>query len=339
MSRGKRKVGPMRRLVGLVLVAAVLYGGYWVIGSRAVLSGAEQALARMKADGSADYGDVSIRGFPSRFDLTITEPQLASADGRVAWAAPFAQVFALSYRPNHVIAVLPKTQTLVIEGQSLAIASEDLRASAVFGASTAVPLDHAQAVGKAMTFMDDRGNGLGLSELRAAVRKADAASNRYDIAAEVSGMTPIGASTGSWAAVAGDPAATGWIKLDTTATFNRPLDRQAAEGSLHITELRVTDLRATYGQLNIEGSGTLAISGEGTPDGTIGLAVKGWQGLPQAMVQAGLIKPEVAPTVTKVLTALAIGSGGADGTLHLPLHLAGGRMALGPVPLGPAPGF
>lgn len=327
----------MRRLVGLVLVAAVLYGGYWFVGSRATLAGAEQALAQMKAEGRADYADVSIRGFPSRFDLTIDKPQLISADGRLDWTAPFAQVFALSYRPNHVIAVLPNSQTLTVAGEPLSVTSTDLRGSAVFGASTALPLDHAQTVGKDLAITDALGDGLGMAELRVAVRTADAALNRYDIATEVSGMTPLGAAAPLWAAVAGDPAAKGWIKAETTATFDRRLDRQATTGGLRITGLKVAAIRASYGQLNIDGSGDLAVAAEGLPEGRLDLAVKGWEGLPVALVQAGVIKPEVAPTVAKVLLALSVASGGQDGTLRLPLTFAAGQMALGPVPLGPVP--
>lgn len=329
----------MRRLVGLVLVAAVLYGGYWVVGSRATLAGAKQALAQMKADGIADYADVSIRGFPSRFDLTIDQPRLRSLDGWVEWAAPFAQIFALSYRPNHVIAVLPQSQTLNLGGAPLEVTSDDMRASAVFGASTALPLDHAQTVAKAMTVTDAQGDGLGITELRAAARTADSARNRYDIAVEASGMTAIGAAGPLWAVVAGDAAAKGWIKAQTTATFDRSLDRQAAEGGVRMTDLQVTGLQVSYGQLDLQGSGALVISPEGEPEGKLDLAVKGWQGLPQVMVQTGMINPEAAPTVTKVLMALSIGSGGTEGTLRLPLTMTGGQMSLGPVPLGPAPRF
>ncbi len=327
----------MRRLVALVLIAAALYGGYWVIGSRATLAGARQALDGMKAQGTADFGDVSIRGFPSRFDLTITEPRLRSLDGRMEWSAPFAQVFALSYRPNHVIAVLPHDQRLTIAGAPLAITTEDLRASAVLGATGLLPLDHAQTVGKVLRVTDAEGDGLSGSELRAAVRTADAAQNRYDIAAEASGLAPIGASVPLWTTVAGDPSATGWLRVQTTATFDRPLDRRAVDGPIRITDLQVSALQATYGQFDLQGTGALSISADGQPEGRLDLSVKGWQGLPQVMVETGMIKPEVAPTVTKILTALSVGSGGADGTLHLPLTLADGQMSLGPVPLGPVP--
>ncbi len=338
MAANKRKVFFMRRLVGLVLVAAVLYGGYWVVGSRATLAGVRQALAQMKAEGLADYADVSIRGFPSRFDLTIDQPRFRSADGLTEWVAPFAQIFALSYRPNHIIAVLPQQQTLTLAGAPLQVTSDDMRGSAVFGASTMLPLDHAQTVAKEV-IVTGPSDGFALTELRAAVRTADTAQNSYDIAAEVSGLSPTGEAQPIWALVAGDAAAKGWLKAETTATFDRPLDRQAAEAGVRMTGLQVSNLQASYGQFQLRGTGALTVTLAGVPEGKIDLEVRGWQGLPQVMVETGLIKPEVAPTVAKMLEALAVGSGSSDGTLRLPLTMTDGRMALGPIPLGPAPQF
>ena len=75
----------MRILICGVVTATLLYGGYWIVGSRSVLSGVETALAGMKQEGVADYASVSIRGFPSRFDLTVESPVLASRDGLERW--------------------------------------------------------------------------------------------------------------------------------------------------------------------------------------------------------------------------------------------------------------
>ena len=61
----------------------------------------------------------------------------------------------------------------------------------------------------------------------------------------------------------------------------------------------------------------------------------GWRDLVPVLVAAQLVKPEVAPTVTRALEVMA-----KDGTaevLDMPLVLSEGWMRLGPIPLGPAP--
>jgi hypothetical protein len=55
-------------------------------------------------------------------------------------------------------------------------------------------------------------------------------------------------------------------------------------------------------------------------------------------VALGLIRPETAPTVERAGESLARIGGNAE-VLTLPLVFAGGRMSLGPIPLGPAPRF
>jgi hypothetical protein len=50
----------------------------------------------------------------------------------------------------------------------------------------------------------------------------------------------------------------------------------------------------------------------------------------------GLVQPEVAPTVERMMETMAASSGDPQ-VLDLPLKFSSGRMSLGPLPLGPAP--
>ena len=121
----------MRTLFVVVALLAALYGGYWFIGQSQIERRAEAALADLEARGwDVAYSDLSTTGFPSRFDTTVSDIALTSPDGGIAWAAPFVQVFALSYRPNRIIAAWPDMQSLAVGGQRLDIAAQGLRASA-----------------------------------------------------------------------------------------------------------------------------------------------------------------------------------------------------------------
>ena len=94
-------------------MASALWGGYWFIGS----AGFEKGLAawfdeRRSAGWVADYSDIKTRGFPNRFDTTISDLELADTRAGLAWSAPFFQIFTLSYRPNHIVVALRKVSTL-----------------------------------------------------------------------------------------------------------------------------------------------------------------------------------------------------------------------------------
>jgi hypothetical protein len=96
-------------------------------------AGAKAWFADRSAQGwVADYDTIETRGFPSRFDTTINTLELADPRTGWAWSAPFFQVFALSYKPNHIIAVWPNEQTIATPLARANITAEDMRASAVF---------------------------------------------------------------------------------------------------------------------------------------------------------------------------------------------------------------
>ncbi|HSF64747.1 MAG TPA: DUF2125 domain-containing protein, partial [Paracoccaceae bacterium] len=102
----------MRWLLWIVVAAATLWSGYWFAGSRALERGAVQAIAMQAAQGFVSQADVSVQGFPNRFDLTLTEPRFGDPARGLVWEAPFAQLFALSYKPWHLIAAFPPEQRL-----------------------------------------------------------------------------------------------------------------------------------------------------------------------------------------------------------------------------------
>lgn len=326
----------MRRLIWIVAVLTALYGGYWVVGSRAALSGAEAALAQLKAEGAADYADVSIAGFPSRFDITVTDPAFRAEGTGWGWRAAFLQILALSYRPNHIILVLPDRQDLDTPSGPATLTGTGFRASAVFGASTDLPLDHAQAVGETPRIA---GTGWAASAgaLRAAIRRApDGPANAYDLALDLPGIAPEDGLAETLAPLADAAGATGQVVLRARVTLDGPLDRTGT--ARRITGLDLTEATVFWGKVDASASGSLAIDADGVPEGRITLTARNWEPILTFAADRGLIDPRTAPTLAAMLTQLAAASGDPE-TLSIPLVLAGGRMSLGPLPLGPAPRF
>jgi len=326
----------MRRLIWIVAVLTALYGGYWVVGSRAALSGAEAALVQLKAEGTADYTDVSIAGFPSRFDITVTDPAFRAEGTDWGWRADFLQILALSYRPNHIILVLPDRQDLDTPSGPAALTGTGFRASAVFGASTELPLDHAQAVGETPRIA---GTGWAASAgaLRAAIRRApDGPANAYDLALDLPGIAPEDGLAETLAPLADAAGATGQVVLRARVTLDGPLDRTGT--ARRITGLDLTEATVFWGKVDASASGSLAIDADGVPEGRITLTARNWEPILNFAADRGLIDPRTAPTLAAMLTQLALASGDPE-TLSIPLVLAGGRMSLGPLPLGPAPRF
>ncbi|WP_347312709.1 DUF2125 domain-containing protein [Defluviimonas sp. SAOS-178_SWC] len=327
----------MRIVLWLVAAFAAIYGGYWVVGSRALMAGAEATLAEMRAAGLADYGTISLAGFPSRFDVTLTEPELTSVDGAVAWSAPELHVHALSYKPHHVIATLPAQQTLRLGRETVAVTSEELNASAVFGLDPSLPLDHAQAVGRRLDLRSDFGWGFAAEEARAAIREGSDPLTQ-EVGVELTGLTLSGLpadliTTGGALPDRGERA-----YLDARIELDRPLDRFAATEPMRIRAADIRSLALEWGPVRLAGRGVLTISAGGEPEGRLDLSVENWRAALKLVTALGLVRTETAPTVERALESLALLSGNAE-RLSMPLVFRGGRMSLGPVPLGPAPRY
>ena len=91
------------------------------------------------------------------------------------------QLLALSYRPNQVIAVWPKEQALIIDGQRVTIGADDLRASVTAEPSMSLPLDHAELEGHALTIGLPMG-AVTVEKLVLAARQGARGLNNQDLA-------------------------------------------------------------------------------------------------------------------------------------------------------------
>lgn len=327
----------MRALLWITTAAAVLYGGYWVAGSTAMRRGAEAALTDLQAQGLAGPTEITLRGFPSRFDLTVEPVALQSAGGGVQWTAPFVQLFMLAYRPTHLIAVWPHEQTLALAGLPLAITSTDMRASAVVGASADLPLDRAVFIAKDLALDAGAGHGATLAEARLATEATDPDRLVHHLGAELLGLSLSPALQ----AVA-DPGGTlpdrlDWLRLNGTLTLDRPLDRHAGAAAPIPQVLDLQELSLRWGEVNLSASGQLERGADGRLQGRIDIDARQWREILALATAAGLVPPELAPTYGAALEKIAEASGSEPDRLTVPLVLSGGWITLGALPIGRAP--
>lgn len=287
----------MRTLFFVVVALATLYGGYWFVGSTQVEARAEAALADLRAQGwTVDYESLDTAGFPSRFDTTLSDFVIASPDGRFAWAAPFVQVLALSYRPNRVIAVWPPEQQITVAGQPIEVSAQGLRASATAGVSSDLPLDHATLESGVSAVQAEAGWGFGLDRLIAAIRRAGPAPNAYDLFLEASGLRPATVS-----------ADLGLLRLDAQVTLDAPLDRRL-QGSPRLLALAIREARLAQGEVTLTARGELAPDARGFLAGTVTLTAENWRGLLDLLEAGGLLVYDQAPLLAQALEELAQGS-------------------------------
>lgn len=310
----------MRGLTYLILFLATLYGGYWFVGANRVTNGVESALTQMQADGWTADATVETKGFPSRFDTTLTDVTFADPTGQWSYKAPFVQALALSYRPNNVILVLPEEQRVSGPASAGTLTADRLRASATVQPNLALAFDNLTAEGETLQFVSDQGWTLTLDKLLAAARLQSENPRAYDVYLKLDEVTL--------------PAEVGIISnilADADVRLQDPLDRTTQD--VIVEQIVVNAVRIEWANVVLTGQGQLDVGADGLPEGQIGLRIENWRDAVPRLVDAGLIDADFAQTALGMGGLLAAG----QDTMVLPLKYENGFGMLGPLPLGPAP--
>jgi hypothetical protein len=340
----------MIRLLVLLLLGSGLWSGYWFAGSSYLRQAADQWFADQAARGlTAEKSSLTVAGFPNRFDLRVEDMVLQDPASGIGWTASFAEVFAMTWKPWHIIAALPPDQTLALPDQTIQITSEALRTSLRAKPDLDVPLANAAVETGALTARSSQGWSISVAKGFISFRDgADAATeidglpasataaNAYVLQLDLSDLSPDEPRFARIANEAGLPPGIEVVRLLAVAALTAPLDRNAPQTSPRLAAAELADTLIRWGELSATASGTIQADDQGFAAGRIDISLTNWQPIVPALVAAGAVKPELSDTIRNMLAALAK-DGGDENVLKLPLVLTGGAMSLGPLPLGPAP--
>lgn len=330
----------MKRLLIVILVAAGLWAGYWFVGAQSAKSAFANWFDARRTEGwAAEYADLSVKGFPNRFDTTLTDLSLADPRTGWAWDTEFLQLLTLSYKPNHVIVVWPHSQLIATPDQKYDLLSDKMQASIVLAEGTDLALDRITLVADQLRLVPHQGEATEMSALHFALRRLGEAGTQYQLAIAAEDLAPSNA----FRALIGEngtlPKTLSSLQADVTLGFDAPWDRFALEQKRpQPTSLKLTLLDATWGDLHLAAAGELSINPEGLASGQITLKARNWREILQLAVSAGALTEGLAQQLEKGLSMLAGMSGNAQ-TLDLPLDLKNGWIFLGPFPFGKAPVF
>lgn len=327
----------MRKLFWLILLIAAAYGGYWFIGSHYARTGLEGALQQLKAEGRADYGEVTVQGFPSRFDLTVSDPRLQSADGSAFWSAPFVQLFALSYRPNALITVFPNEQTLGWRGQEATLATDDMRASLTLATTTDLPLDHATLDAKGVRLATGLGGTLAADRVLLAARQKGAA-DQQEVVAVIDALSVDPGLKARFDPGGVMPPSAETARVDATLGFDRPLDRGVVNAPARLQSVEDLKARFVWGPVDLALDGAFTVNAARDAEGAVTVSARNWRKAVELLVQAGVIPADNRQRIELLLGNLAKQSADKD-TLTLPLILGDGLVRFGPLPLAALPKF
>ena len=226
----------MRWLTGLVVVLGCLWCGYWFLGARGFEAGAEHWFTNMEAAGKvARYQALDVNGFPNRFDLTVTEPQIGDPASGITWQAPFLQILSLSYKPWHVIAAFPPTQQITLPYDAVTVQSGKLQASVVVQPVPTLPLDRSVVIGEDLVALGESGWDIRAASMHFATRLDATRADMHEIGVEVTGLQPDARLTAALGSVLPDQISL--LRVGVSAGFTAPIDRMLLQSRPQITQL------------------------------------------------------------------------------------------------------
>ncbi len=326
-----------RIVIWVAAVFAVVYSGYWVVGWQGALRAIPAWAEDRRAEGwQVDYSDLAVRGFPSRFDTTLSD--LAVADPRTGWAweGDFFQLLALSYRPNHLIAVLPPAHALSTPLARYEITQDQARASLVVTLAADPQIDRTTVVIDAPRVVA-RDWTSSATALRFATRRLEDAPLTHEIGLQAQSLVPSARLKAQLDPAGLLPDAIATLRLDAALGFDAPWDRRALEQRRpQLTAVDLREARASWGGMDLRLTGMLDVDSFGLATGAVAVQAKNWREMLDVAERGGALPPRLRPLLESALDSLSDLSGRSE-TLDLDLTIAGGRISVGFLTLGQLP--
>lgn len=331
----------LRRLIVVVLVAALLWGGHWVFGAWGLEKATRAWLDARRADGwVAEAESVVVRGFPNRFDMKLSGLQLADPQTGWAWTAPFFQTLALSYQPYRIIAVWPPEQVLQTPLERLTISGERLRGSLFLAPDTSLALQRSSFELDGLSIRSDAGWETRLTEGAFATRVVPAENPdplTHQISFKARSWQVPSRLLARFAGTEALPDTLDAVDADMTVRFSAPWDRAAIERARpQPRQIDVALAEAKWGAMELKLAGSLDIDENGQPTGTMTVKATNWREILQIGIAAGLVPKRLERPISSALE-LASQLSGTSETLDIPLNFKDGEIRIGLAAIAPAP--
>ena len=325
----------MLRLAAALVIAALLWMCWWFIGHSAYQRNLTAWMEQRRSEGwVAECSDVTTRGFPNRFDTTLSDLKLTDPETGITWSTPFVQFLSLAYRPHQVIAVLPEEHLISTPLEAFQVNHDAARASVFFRPSTSLALERARLVLEHPRIRSSQGWTVSSKELRLAIETIPVRENTYRVGMELLELSLPDMLRRNQDSSRMLPDQVGVVRADAEFGLDAPMDKRFFERAhLRINRLELTDLTVRWGDFSFGATGDLAVSEDGVPEGEVMLRAENWQPILDLAAATGLFEPAFHDMLEAAFELMS----GQEGVLELPLVFSGGQVSLGVVPLGRAP--
>lgn len=328
----------MRRLIRVFIFAAVIWSAYWFIAGYGLRNAITAWFDKQQELGwQAEFSDVGTAGYPGHHITRLNSPALADPVTGTAWSADWIEFQSPAIWPGRQVLRFADTpQRLSYYDQTATIQATDLKAELQLQPGVALLLEKMALTAGPWSVTDDN-EALAGGETFGLMMEQTTQPEIYQISARIDGFTPGDELRTLMRSATSLPQAFETLELDMATTFDKPWDRGALEHGRPqpvAIDLKLAELK--WGELRLFAAGELDIDAQGIPTGEIAIQAENWRDMIAMANAAGALPDQAVDPVTRALNFMA-GLGGNPSALDLQLNFRDGFVALGPLPLGPAP--
>ncbi len=328
----------MRRLIRVFIFIALAWSAYWFIAGYGLRSAITAWFDKQQEQGwQADFSAVETAGYPGHHMTRLLNPALADPSNGTAWSADWIEFQSPAIWPGRqVLRFSDAPQRLSYFDQTATIQADNLQAELQLQPGVALVLEKMALTAGDWSVTED-GEALAGGGTLGLVMEQSEDPATYAITAQIDGFTPGDDLRQLMRSATTLPQAFETLELDMTTTFTKPWDRSALEQSRpqpEFIDLRLAEVK--WGELRLFAAGELEVDAQGIPTGEVAIKAENWRDMIAMANAAGALPDQAVDPVTRALNFMA-GLGGNPNALDLQLNFRDGFVALGPVPLGPAP--
>lgn len=328
------------RMIKVLVVLAVVWSLYWFGAGYLLRAGiAGWFDGRAAQDWQAEFSDIQTKGFPLRHVTTLTNPALADPVSGAAWHGDWISFDSPAYWPGQQTLRFADTpHYLSYFDQTIVLQAEDLIAELFLKAGLDLEIERLTLTAGPWEIDNREGPLIAAQSLELAMVQQDQ-SETYKIDVNATDFAPGTKMRSLLQSSDSMPSEFQALELDMNVQFDRVWDRRSLEQQRpqpRQINLKLAEMQ--WGELRLLATGNLTVDELGIPTGEIAIKAENWRGMLQMAQASGAFPVQVFEPAQSVLGLLA-GLGGNPNSLDTKLKFRNGSVAIGPLPIGPAPRF
>lgn len=329
----------MRKFTWVIALAVLAWCTWWFVASLSLRNSVATWLDTRTAEGwQAEVSDIEGGGFPLFLRAGLTDLALADPRAGVAIATDRLDISATAWWPGNVEIVLDDGPILLASplGRT-ALTMQNSVMALNLHPGPALELSTLGWTSQDWSLAGPNGTALQADDLTMTMTQTSGPT--YDIVARANTFAPGEGTRRALRLPESFPRAFDSLQMQATVTFDTEWDRRALD--TRRPQPRQINLRlaeAQWGDLHFNLATELSVDANGIADGEVALQAQNWRSILDLAEASGRLPSGLRRQLEGIIGALARSSGNPE-ALDMTLNVNQGTVALGFIPLFPAPRF